>query len=136
MAFTYAMKALFTILLSVCVTFGTPLTHYFYSIDDVAGAMNAGNASQLSQYFDSRVEISLHDKSNSYSSRQAEMILKDFFTTHSVKTFRIIHRGSNSGSEFCIGNLQTKNGIFRTTIFMKARTEKQVLQEIRFEDNE
>jgi Tfp pilus assembly protein PilX len=130
------MKALLTILFAVCVTFGTPRNHFLYSIDDVASAMNTGNSSQLSQYFDERVEITLHDKSNSYSSRQAEMIIKNFFTTQGVKTFRIIHKGSNSGSEFCIGNLQTKNGIFRTTIFMKSRTEKQVLQEIRFEGNE
>lgn len=130
------MKALLTILFSVCITFGTPRNHFLYSIDDVASAMNTGNASQLSQYFDERVEITLHEKSNSYSSRQAEIILKDFFTTKGVKTFRVIHKGSNSGSEFCIGNLQTKNGIFRTTIFMKSRTEKQVLQEIRFEENE
>ena len=130
------MKALFTILFSLCVTVGTSFNTRFYSIDDVAYAMNTGNASQLSQYFDNRVDITLHDKSNSYSSRQAEMILKDFFINYSVKNFRVLHKGANNGSEFCIGNLQTKNGIFRTTIFMKARTEKQVLQEIRFEENE
>ncbi|MFT3702942.1 MAG: DUF4783 domain-containing protein [Agriterribacter sp.] len=130
------MKALFTILLSVSITMGSASHNFFYSIDDVVSAINTGNANQLSHYFDNRVDITLHDKSNSYSSTQAEMILKDFFNSYNVKTFRIIHRGSNNGSEFCIGNLQTRNGIFRTTVFMKMRNEKQVLQEIRFEEKE
>lgn len=107
-----------------------------YSIEDVVSAMKAGNANQLSRYFDNMVEITLHDKSNAYSRSQAEVILKDFFNSYGVKTFRIVHKGSNSGAEFCIGNLQTKYGEFRTTIFMKSRSEKQVLQEIRFEEKE
>ena len=106
-----------------------------YSIDDVVTAMNTGNANQLSYYFDKMVEITLHDKSNAYSRRQAEIILKDFFHSHAVKAFRIVHKGSNNGSEFCIGDLQTKYGKFRTTIFMITRSQKQVLQEIRFEEN-
>ncbi|MBX2924160.1 MAG: DUF4783 domain-containing protein [Chitinophagaceae bacterium] len=107
-----------------------------FSIEDVVSAMKAGNANQLSRYFDNMVEITLHDKSNAYSRSQAQTILKDFFGSYGVKTFRIVHKGSNSGSEFCIGNLQTKYGDFRTTIFMRSRSEKQVLQEIRFEENE
>ncbi len=108
---------------------------YSYSIEDVVSAMNTGDANQLSGYFDKMVEITLHDKRRSYSRSQAEVILKDFFHSYSVKAFRIVHKGANNGSEFCIGNLQTKYGAFRTTIFMKTRSQKQVLQEIRFEEN-
>lgn len=106
---------------------------YFYSINDVATAINTGNASQLAKYFDNRVDIALQQKSSCYSRSQAEMVLQNFFDEKGVKSFRILHKGANNGSEFCIGNLQTKSGVFRTTIFMKARTEQQVLQEIRFE---
>lgn len=109
---------------------------YFYSINDVASAMNSGNAGQLAKYFDTRVEITLQQKSNCYSRNQAEMVLKNFFEENAVKGFRLIHKGANNGSEFCIGYLQTKTGTFRTTIFMKARTEQQVLQEIRFDGDE
>ena len=130
------MKAAFTIVLATCLGFGrSPALHY-YSIDDVVQAMKSGNAGQLANYFDNRVEITLYEKSNSYSANQAQMILKDFFNVYAVKTFSIIHKGSNSGSEFCIGNLQTRYGTFRTTIFMKSREDKQVLQEMRFEESE
>ena len=62
------------------------------------------------------------------------MVLKDFFSTNGVKGFDIIHKGENAGSEYCIGTLQTGNGIYRTTIFMKQRNGAQVLQELRFEN--
>ena len=103
-------------------------------IDEVVAAMKSGNSSMVAKYFDNMVDISMPGKSNSYSKSQAELVLKDFFTSNPVKSFEIIHKGENAGSQFCIGSLQTKNGPFRTTIFMKQKGEVQVLQELRFEN--
>jgi hypothetical protein len=103
-------------------------------IDEVVAAMKAGNSVMVAKYFDNVVDISMPDKSNSYSKSQAEMVIKDFFTSNPVKSFEIIHKGENAGSQFCIGTLQTKNGTFRTTIFMKKKGDIQVLQELRFEN--
>ena len=103
-------------------------------IDEVIAAMKTGNAGAVAKYFDNSVEISMPDKSNSYSKSQAELVLKDFFATNPVKSFEIIHKGENAGSQYCIGTLQTKNGAYRTTIFMKQKGDKQVLQELRFEN--
>jgi hypothetical protein len=50
-----------------------------YSIDEVLAALRSGNATQLAKYFDSRVDISLPNRSDNFSKNQAEMILKDFF---------------------------------------------------------
>jgi uncharacterized protein DUF4783 len=104
-------------------------------ITDVIDAMKAGDAAKLTKYFDTSIEISMPGKSNSYSKSQAEMVLKDFFATNNVKGFDVIHQGENNGSQYCIGTLQTVNGSFRTTIFMKQKDGAQVLQEIRFENN-
>ena len=103
-------------------------------IDEVVAAMKAGNSVMVAKYFDNVVDISMPDKSNSYSKSQAEMVIKDFFTSNPVKSFEIIHKGENAGSQFCSGTLQTKNGAFRTTIFMKKKGDIQVLQELRFEN--
>ena len=103
-------------------------------IDEVITAMKSGNSMMVAKYFDSSVEISMPDKSNSYSKSQAELVLKDFFSSNPVKSFEIIHKGESAGSQFCIGTLQTKNGAFRTTIFMKQKGDMQVLQELRFEN--
>jgi hypothetical protein len=116
------------------------LTFFFSSfkvktgIDEVVAAMRSGNSTLIAKYFDDRVDISMPDKSNSYSKSQAELVLKDFFSNNPVKNFEIIHKGENAGSQFCIGTLSTKNGSFRTTIFMKQKGEGQVLQELRFEN--
>lgn len=104
-----------------------------FNIDEVVVAIRSGNVGQLSRYFDNRVDISLPDKSDTYSKSQAEMIMRDFFTTNAVTNFQIKHKGENGGSQFCIGVLQTRNGDYRTTLFMKQKGDKQLLQELRFQ---
>lgn len=107
-----------------------------YSIDEVVSALRSGNASQLAKYFDSRVDISLPNKSDNFSKNQAEMILRDFFASNEVKNFVVKHKGENNGSQFCIGLLQTRNGNFRTKLYMKQKGNQQVLQEIAFQAEE
>src|SRR3979409_1842309 len=104
-----------------------------YNLDEVAFALRSGNSGQLSRYLDNRVDISLLDKSDTYSKSQAEMIIRDFFITNVVRNFHIKQKGENGGSEFCIGVLQTRNGDYRTTLFMKQKGDRQFLQEIRFQ---
>ncbi len=119
--FTYAV---ITLLLS---------SFSYLSVKDVVNALKSGNAALVSKYFDNTIDITLSDKSNSYSRSQAELVLKDFFNTNGVKDFNVIHTGNNAGSQYCIGTLQTNNGTFRTTIYMKQKGDKQVLQELKFE---
>jgi hypothetical protein len=124
------MKQIFTLLtISVLMTAST----VFSSIDEVIAAMKTGNAAEVARFFDNTVEINMPDKSNSYSKSQAQLVLKDFFSSNGVKSFTVIHKGENSGSQFCIGTLVTKNASYRTTIFMKQKGDKQVLQGITFE---
>lgn len=131
----YFIKILVAAILVGGLAFNYSNSGRSYTIEDVVKAMNAGNAGQLSNYFDKRVEITLHDKTKSYSRSQAEVILKDFFSFHDVRAFRIVHKGSESGAAFCIGNLETRDGQFRTAIFMKTRAQQSVLQEISFQED-
>ena len=102
-------------------------------MDDIVGALKAGNATQLSRYFDIREDITLPNKSDNYSRAQAEMIIRDFFSYNNVRSFEMKYKGENNGSKYCIGTLKTKNGNYRTKLFMKQRDAKQVLQEIAFQ---
>ena len=103
------------------------------SSDDVVKAIKAGDASQVAKYFDNTVEITLPEKSNSYSKSQSTLVFQNFFASNTVKDFEILHQSDNSGSQYCIGNLKTANGTFRTTIFMKQKGSTEVVQELRFE---
>lgn len=101
-----------------------------FSIEEVLGAMRSGNASQLARYFDERIDLSLPGGSDNYSKTQAEMILRDFFASNPVKDFQVKHKGKSDGSEFCFGVLVTKNGSFRTKLYMKQKGDLQLLQEV------
>lgn len=100
-------------------------------IEDVISALRSGNASTLSKYFDNYVDVSMPEKSNNYSKSQAEIILKDFFSSNEVKGFEVKHKGNNENGEYCIGTLETKNGSFRATVYMRLKGNKQVIQDIR-----
>ncbi|MBA4167861.1 MAG: DUF4783 domain-containing protein [Chitinophagaceae bacterium] len=104
-----------------------------YSIEQVLVALKNGNASELAKYFDNRVDISLPNKSDNFSRNQAEMILIDFFSSNVVKDFTVKLKWENNGSQFCIGLLQTRNGNFRTKLYMKQKGGQQLVQEIAFQ---
>jgi hypothetical protein len=127
------MKFFFTIISLSVITLLSSFTRSL-GIDDIIAAMKTGNASQVAKFFDNTIEISMPDKSNSYSKSQGELVLKDFFAMNVVKSFDVIHKGENAGSQYCIGTLVTKGGSYRTTIFMKQKGDQQLLQELRFEN--
>jgi len=105
----------------------------FDNIDAVATAIRLGNVNQLSPFFDVRVDISLPDKSDTYSKTQAEMVIGDFFNTNGVRNFTISQQGESGGTFFCAGILQTRAGNYRTTLFFIHKGDKHLLQEIRFQ---
>jgi len=102
-------------------------------IDDVISAMKSGNASGVTKFFDNYVDITMPDKSSNYSKSQGELILKDFFTNNGVKNFAVKHKGNNDNGDYCIGTLETRNGNYRTTVYMRIKGGKQVIQDIRIE---
>ena len=106
------------------------------NLDEVIGALKDGKAGELGKYMDDNLTLTLPDKSNSYSKAQAILVLKDFFDNNEVKGFEIKHKGDQEGSQYCVGTLQTKSGNFRTTIFMKSKTGKNVIKELRFQSVE
>lgn len=118
------------------VVFFTLLTSFGFQsgIEEVISALKSGNSSSLSRHFDNYIDVTLPDKSSNYSKSQAEQIIKDFFGNNGVKNFEVKHKGDNDNKgQFCIGTLQTKNGNYRTTVYMRMKGDKQVVQEIRFQ---
>ncbi len=105
----------------------------FASIDDVVNAIKNGSASQLSKYFDNNIEITMTDKSSTYSKSQAELVLKYFFENNVVKDFEVLYKSDNASAQFIVGTLLTSNGVYKTTIYLKQKGTEQLLQELRFE---
>ena len=126
------MKAIISSLLIASVIM---LSSFIQSsnIDEVIGALRSGNATEMSKYFDDNLELTLPSKSDSYSKAQATIILKDFFSNNGIKGFDVKHKSEQGGGQFAIGTLQTQSGNFRATIFMKMKSNKDVVKEIRFQ---
>lgn len=129
---TNVMQKIFTLAL-LYVVFMLSAFKPISGLDDVINALKAGNANEVAKYIDENVELSLPDKSDSYSKAQAVMILRDFFANNNVVAFEAKHKGDNSGNQFCIGNLKTRSGDYRTTVFMKTKNGRQSVKEIRFQ---
>jgi hypothetical protein len=106
----------------------------FDNMDVVVTAIRSGNVTQLSPFFDVRVDITLPDKSDTYSRTQAEMVIGDFFNTNVVQNFKITQQGESGGTFYCAGLLQTRSGNYRTTLFFRQKGDKHFLQEIRFQN--
>lgn len=103
-------------------------------IDDIAAAIRSGNPKNISKYFIENVDLKVIEKEDVYSKQQAEMILKDFFTKHPVKSFTVAHKSQpKSGSQYVIGTLETSNGKFRTYFLIKATGNQTLIQQFKIE---
>ncbi|RYD79038.1 MAG: DUF4783 domain-containing protein [Sphingobacteriales bacterium] len=102
--------------------------------DDVAVAIRSGNASAVSKYFATSLELKTVDKSNVYSKNQAELVLKDFFSGHAPRSFTVIHRGSSAkGARYAIGSMETAQGSFRVYLYITEVGGQLFIQELSFE---
>ena len=103
--------------------------------DDISNAIRSGDSRQIAFYFSNNVDLTILNQEDVYSKVQAELIVKDFLSKNSPKTFSILHRGSSKeGTLYAIGNLVTLNGkTFRISFFVKMTSGKYMLQELRFE---
>ncbi len=104
-------------------------------LGSVLGGLRSGNAAEIAKSFDASVDLTLPGKTGTYARAQGQQVLADFFASNPSKGFTIVHQGDHGGNEYCIGTLATRNGNYRTTIYMKNKGGAQVVQEIRLEAN-
>lgn len=103
-------------------------------IDDIAAAIRSGNPKNISKYFIENIDLKVIEQEDVYSKQQAEMILKDFFSKHLVKSFTVAHKSDvKNGSQYVIGNLETNNGKFRTYFLIKNNGGITLIQQFRIE---
>jgi hypothetical protein len=103
--------------------------------ESISAAIRSGNATEISKYFSSSVDVTIMNQMDVYSKAQAEQVLKNFFDKNQPKSFKIIHQGiSKEGAKYAIGNLLTIQGVsFRTYFYIKNNGGTENIREIRFE---
>lgn len=101
----------------------------------ISVAIKAGNASELSKYMNSTIELLLSNKEDFYKKNAAEAILTEFFKEYPVKEFTIRHEGSKSDAHYAIGNLNTNKGDFRVYFLLKKVGNELLIHQIRIESD-
>jgi hypothetical protein len=96
-------------------------------------AIKAGNATELSKYMNSTIELLLLEKEDFYKKNVAETILKDFFSEYQTKDFIIQHQGAKNDAQYAIGNLKTVKGDFRVYFLLKKVDQELLIYQIRIE---
>jgi hypothetical protein len=103
-------------------------------ISSIPSALRTANAGALAKNFDKRVDVTIDDNADNYSSQQAEMILKNFLGKFTYREFSLLHKGTSpDGAQYIIGSLKTNAGSYRTYIYIKKTDGVNYTQEIRFE---
>jgi hypothetical protein len=96
-------------------------------------AIKAGNASELTKFMNSTIEVLLLDKEDFYKKNVAEAILKDFFNNYPTKDFIIRHQGAKNDAQYAIGILKTERGDFRVYFLLKKVDQELLIHQIRIE---
>ncbi|MFC2175964.1 DUF4783 domain-containing protein [Bacteroidota bacterium] len=105
--------------------------------ETISAAIKLGNYKELSSYFDTKIDLTIWSKEDSYSKAQAELIIKDFFGKDKVTNYQVIHRGkSPDGAKYAIGTLTTTNNEYRTYVLTKEVGKTVRIQQLRFEEKE
>ena len=126
------MKTKYLLQLTIIFVFAV-LTVSFTQKDDIVAALKTGNVEKMAKYFDNTIDVTVPGKSNAFSKGQAELVIKDFFNLNKVRNFELQHSGSNPSSNFIIGTLSTAGGTYRTTVYMRTKGDKQLIQGVEFE---
>lgn len=121
-------------LITILTVFSLSAAQAQEPLQEVVQYIRGGNVSGMAKYLDKNVGININNNQASYSSSQAEIILKDFFSKNVVKEFRIA-QGGNSGttSQYAIGDLHTSTGLYQLYVVIKMNDNQFLIKEMRFE---
>lgn len=103
-------------------------------VDNISSAVKMGNASELSNYYNSTVEIIIDGADKVYTKSQAQMVMNDFFKKNPPKDFEIAHKSKREDSQFLIGDLKTvtdKN--YRVIFLLREGSGRTLIHQIRIQ---
>lgn len=134
------MKALsLIILVLISISFANRVVASDNMPDDISSkiteAIKKGDASLLSVYFNSTIDLKMPGHESTFSKAQAKLLMKDFFEKNPPLKFIVKQQGeSNDGARFTIGKYHTTNNkVFRTYFLVKKKSGKLLIHLLQFE---
>jgi len=101
--------------------------------EEILTGLKTGNAKMLAASFNQNVELVIINDDNVYSKAQAEQIVSGFFSQNQPEKFSILHQVGKEGARYIIGQLFTKQGIFRVGFLLKKFEGKEIIHQLRIE---
>ncbi len=101
--------------------------------DGIMRALKAGNAIQLSEYFDAFIDLTLpsKDEIKNIGKNQAGIALKEFFSINDVKGFELSSQREAGATMYMAGKLQAKSRTYNVTVLLKNRDGKRMIVSVR-----
>ena len=99
----------------------------------IAKYLSRGDAESLSAWFADNLEITIMSTTNDSSRNQAKQILKNFFDTHTTRSFEITHTASRSNSKYALGYLNAGGELFEVTIFVSKCKDRYKIQQLKID---
>jgi len=100
----------------------------------ISKLIRENNMIKLSSYFHDPVDLNIGGKKGIYSKQQSVVMIKDFFTTYPVSSFKINHTGSSQKKMvYSIGTYQSKQIVFRTYFLFKKENGNYKIYQFHFE---
>lgn len=103
----------------------------------ITNSIREGNASALSAYFSSMVDLGLPEKDNSYSKSQGEIVMKDFFKNYPPDAFDVLQKGQTSETNhYAICQYKTEGKKYQVSIYLRKEEGAFQISKIKFEKQE
>lgn len=95
--------------------------------------MAQGNADNLSAWFDDNLEIAVISQGSNASKAQARQIVKDFFESHTPRSFEVNHTAGRDNMKYALGTLNAGGENYSVTIFVSNEGKRFKIQQLKIE---
>ena len=99
----------------------------------IAKYMESGDADKLSVWFADNLQVDVMGTINNCTRNQAKLILRNFFTNHTPKEFKIMHKSGRPPMNYAVANLDAGGSQYRVIIFVKSVNGKNEILQIKIE---
>ncbi|MDR3251904.1 MAG: DUF4783 domain-containing protein [Tannerella sp.] len=99
-------------------------------VTPITEAFRTGKAEALKGKMSAEIDIVVPDGSKKVAGEQAVAILDNFFKSHKVSGFTVVHNADKNESGFIVGKLSTDKGEFRVNITYTASKDGKILIQI------
>lgn len=99
----------------------------------IAKYFEAGDSDKLSVWFADNLQVDVQGTVNNCTRNQARLIMRNFFTNNTPKSFKVVHKSARPPMSYASGDLDAGGHQYRVTIFVKTVNGRNEILQIKIE---